>query len=130
MPPSPVFAGVIYDTKDIIQFPVGATAIRYGDICKITSNLLVPAADNDKQLQFYVALESALASATNLINCVELTKCQLEIAYTGTPTVGDAFGISDARTLDAADATNYLLRVTKVNTARTTVNAVAYQITA
>ncbi len=127
MPPTPSNPTIAYDNCDVISFPVGATAIRFGDICKVTSNLMVPAADNDKQGLFYVAVNNMDASSAKEGNFVPLDKVKrLEIAYTGTPTRGDSFGISDQRTLDAADATNYLLTVLSIDTDRGTVDTKAY----
>lgn len=129
MPPTPLYKTVDYDEHDVLDLPVGATNIQFGDICVITAGVLVPASADAKQLQFFVALENALANATNNIKAVELTQCRLEIVYTAAPTIGLAYGIDDARTLDQSDTTNKLLTVVKVHSDRATAEVVAYKLT-
>lgn len=110
------------------RLPMGATAILPGQLCKFSSNLIVPAADNDKQIRLFVALEYAKISETNGILCIPFEDAVVEMAYSGTPTVGTAYGISGPATVDASDTTNLAVLVLAVNTARTTVDVIQYDL--
>lgn len=120
---NPVLAGAIsYTPGRVKSFNVGSTAIRKGDIIKFSSAEMVAAADNDKQGQFWVALDAAPADGTTATNtgvlAVPLQDCLLRIAYSGgDPTVGEFYAISDTRTLDTTDTTNDLLQVLEYNSA-------------
>lgn len=104
-----------YDNSRASQGVVGATAIRPGDLVKFDTGLLVPCADNDKQIQAFVALGYGAVGAN--LPIVPLADAKVKIAYTGSaPTIGLAYGISDQRTLDQGDTTNKFLTVTKVGT--------------
>lgn len=119
---------VSYNPARARRLPMGATAIKPGQLCKFSSNVIVPAADNDKQIRFFVALEYAKISETNGILVVPFEDCVLELAYSGSPTVGTAYGISGPATVDAADTTNLAVLVVAVNTARTTVDVIQYDL--
>lgn len=103
---------ISYDNNRVISATVGATALREGALVKFDTALAVPLVDNDKQIRVFVALHDAAIGAE--IALVPLADCKLRIAYTGSPAVGASYGVSDAYTLDAADATNFLLTVVKV----------------
>lgn len=122
---------VSFNNARVIEAPVGATALRQGDLCKFSSGALIPAADNDENLQLYVSLADAAALATKS-QFVPLADAKLKMAYTGTPTLGEAYGISDQRTLDAANTTQILLTVVKVGAEATLdagmVEVIEYQI--
>jgi hypothetical protein len=125
---NPVDRGCEYDPKSAIRLPMGATAIKKYDIIKITAGLAVPAADNDKQGEFFVALENAATTDTDVL-AVPLRHAVLTIAFSGSaPTVGAAYGISDTRTLDQADTTNKLLTVLEVDSTRTTAKVMEYRL--
>lgn len=118
-----------YDRAKAFRAPVGATAMRPGTLCKFSSNLLIPAADNDKQIRLYVVLEQADANATSTL-VVPFADARIELGYSGTPTVGTSYGISDSQTVDAADTTNLMVTVVAVNSTRTTVDVIEYQLSA
>lgn len=117
-----------YNPQRARRLPMGATAIKPGQLCKFSSNLIVPCADNDKQILMFVALEYAAISQANGILVVPFQDAIVEMAYSGSPTVGTAYGISGAATVDAADTTNLAVLVLAVNTARTTVDVMAYEL--
>ena len=118
---NPILAGAVSYNKGRVQsFDNGATAIRQGDLCKITAGLIVPAAADDENGEFFVALAPSPANGTKAaqqgVLCVPLQDARLKIAYAGSaPTVGLAYGIDDARTLDQTNTTQKLLTVTEVN---------------
>ena len=118
---------VSYNDKRARRLPMGATAIKPGQLCKFSSNVIVPAADNDKQIRFFVALEYGIAS-TGTILVVPFEDAVVEMAYSGSPTLGTAYGISGPATVDAADTTNLAVLVLAVNTARTTVDVIQYDL--
>lgn len=122
--------GVISENKGRRRrLPVGATAIRPGDLVKFSSNVLVPAADNDENLQLFVALEySAASNTTTGCLVVPFGDVVANFAYTGgTPTVGTAYGISDQRTVDVANTTQLMVLVTNVDTTNTVVSVIEFQ---
>ena len=128
--PNGAYRGVrSYNQAKAITLPMGATAALPGDILKLASGVLDPAADNDKQGQFFVALQEAAANADGCL-VVPLADCVLETEYdtATTPSVGVAYGISSQRELDASDTTNLLLTVISVNTTRNTVKCIEYQV--
>lgn len=110
------------------RLPMGATAIKQGQLVKFSSNLIVPAADNDENIRIFVALEYAAISQANGILVVPFADAVVEMAYSGTPAVGVDYGISDANTVDASNTTQLLVTVLAVNTARSTVDVIEYQI--
>lgn len=121
-----------YENSRVINALVGATAVRQGDLCKFSSGALIPCADNDENLVVYVSLADAAIGATSQF--VPLADAKIKLAYTGTPTLGEAYGISDARTLDASNTTQILLIVVKVGAEATLdagmVEAIQYSISA
>jgi len=128
MPANPTDLRVVsYNDKRAIRLPMGATAIKPGQLCKFSSNVIVPAADNDKQIRFFVALGYGIAS-TGTILVVPFEDAVVEMAYSGSPTVGTAYGISGPATVDAADTTNLAVLVVAVNSTRTTVNVIQYDL--
>lgn len=122
---------VSYENSRVIEAPVGATALRQGDLCKFSSGALVPCADNDENLTVWVSLADAAAQATKS-QFVPLADAKVKLSYGGSPTVGEAYGISDQRTLDATNTTQLLLTVTKVGSEATLdsgkVEAILYQV--
>ena len=122
-----------YDNARVINALVGATALRQGDLCKFSSGALIPCADNDENLVVYVSLADAALNATSQF--VPLADAKIKLAYTGSaPTLGEAYGISDCRTLDQANTTQLLLIVVKVGAEATLdagmVEAIQYSISA
>ncbi len=104
-----------YDNSRVIEGIIGATAVRPGDLLKFDTALLVPLADNDHQIQVYVALGYGAVGAK--LSAVPLQDIVVRIKYTGSaPTIGLTYGVSDQRTLDQADTSNKLLTVVKVGT--------------
>lgn len=116
-----------YNSSRARRLPMGATAIKPGQLCKFSSNVIVPAADNDKQIRFFVALEYGIAS-TGTILVVPFEDAVVEMAYSGSPAVGVAYGISGPATVDAADTTNLAVLVLAVNTTRETVDVIQYDL--
>lgn len=109
------------------RLPMGATAIKPGQLVKFASNVIVPAADNDENIRIFVALEYGVAS-TGTILVVPFSDAVVEMAYSGSPTVGTDYGISGPATVDASNTTQLLVTVLAVNTARSTVDVIEYQI--
>lgn len=118
-----------FATHRAFRAPVGATNLRPGDLVKFSSNLLVPAADNDENIQLYSVLEGALASnTTNGALVVPFADCLMDLDYTGgTPTVGTDYGISDQRTVDVANTTQLVVTVVAVDTDRNVVTVKEFQ---
>lgn len=112
-----------------VELPVGATALVAGQIVKLSSNLLVTAADDDKQGQFFVTREKAAADATKCLVTYD-ANATWEMEYDSAPTVGASYGISDGRTIDVDDTTNLLVTVLKVDTDRERATVTFYQKTA
>lgn len=133
MAPTPGFKGIVYDPTFVVALPIGGTDIIYGDLCKISSGLAVPLSSGDKQLSVYVALEDIKASPSPAIlgKFIPLTDVtSLEMVYSGSaPTIGLAYGVTDAHTLSQADTTNKLLEVLSVDSARATADCKAYVLT-
>ncbi len=118
-----------YNNARAFRAAVGATAILPGQLCKFSSNVLVPAADNDKQIQLFVALEygiSTLHDGKTLV--VPFADAVVEMAYSGTPTLGTAYGISGPATVDATDTTNDCVTVIGIDTDKGTVDVIEFQI--
>lgn len=117
-----------YNSAKAFRAPIGATAMRPGTLAKFSSNLLVPCVATDKQIRVYVILEQADANAASALVC-PLGDVRLELGYTGgTPTIGTSYGLSDALNILVSDVTNLLLTVTAVNSGRTTVDVIEYQL--
>lgn len=119
---------VSYNEKRARRVPMGATAIKPGQLVKFSSNVVVPVADNDKQILMFVALEYGVVSTGSTILVVPFQDAIVEMAYSGSPAVGTAYGVSGPATVDAADTTNLAVFVVAVNTARTTVDVMAYEL--
>lgn len=117
-----------YNANKAFRASMGATAIQCGQLCKYSSNLIVPCVDNEENVRTYVALENVAVSSTNGILVVPFADAIVELGYTGTPTEGTDYGISGPGTVDATNTTQLLVTVVKVNTARTTVDVIEYQI--
>jgi hypothetical protein len=124
------------DSKKAFKFPVGATAIKYGQLCKISSNLMVPCADNDENLSVYVALGNYPANSDANYLAGETTFVSLRDAlvgmeYTGgTPALGVSYGISAAGVVDIANTSQPLVTVLEYDAANALVTVEGYQITA
>lgn len=96
---------------------VGATALQFGNLCKISSFLMVPLAANDKQISIFVAQGNYAASATRT-QFVPFNDQLVSIPYTGgTPVVGLAYGLNGPAELDVTDTTNKVVEVVEVDTA-------------
>ncbi len=105
--------------------------MRPGTLAKFSSNLLVPLAADDKQIRVYVILEQADANSTvpGGVLVVPFADCVVELGYTGgTPTVGTSYGISGPTEVDVTETTALLVTVIAVNTGRTTVDCIEYQL--
>lgn len=135
VPPTPLTKAVVYDPLDVLSLPLGATACQYGDILKFSSNLLVPAAQHDKQIQFFVALENAPAYGDlgtvsvegRTVTCVELIDVgRIEMAYNTAPLVGSSYALNDARTIDQSDTSDPVLTVVSLDSSRATADCIAY----
>lgn len=111
---------VSYNSARLWKFTVGATAMRRGSLCKFSSGLLVPLADNDENLIVWVTLNEAAANATE-VQAVPLTDCIVALLYTGTvptaPTaLGVAYGVTGPITVDFDNTTQILVYPVKVDT--------------
>jgi len=124
------------DHKKAFTFPVGATAIKYGQLCKISSNLMVPCADNDENLGVYVALGNYPASTdanytTKDTTFINFKDALVGMEYTGgTPALGVSYGISAAGIVDVANTTQLLVTVLEYDSENSLVTVEPYQITA
>lgn len=119
--------GITYVKDAVIEFPIGAAALVYGQLCKVSGGLMVTAADNDQQGVFYVCLGNYAASASTGSFVPLFQVGSLEITYTGSaPTIGVSYGISDGVTLDQANVTQLLLTVISVDSTKTTCKAHGY----
>lgn len=104
-----------------------STALAKDTLVEWTSNLIAGADDNDTDLVGIISKEIASTDAdyakSRLVPVRVPTEKHVvyEAPYTGSPAVGAEYGISDSTTVDAGDTSNKVFRVTKVNTARTTV---------
>lgn len=121
-----------YNQGRAFKAPIGATAMRPGSLAKFDTNVLVPLADNDENLAAYAILEQADAANTDPgVLVVPFADAVLELGYTGgTPTVGTSYGVTGPQTVDVANTTQLLVTVVAVNTARTTVDVIMYQVAA
>ncbi len=115
-----------YNTAKAFRALIGATAMRPGALAKYSAGALIPAADNDENIRLYVILEQGDAAARTLV--VPFSDAVLEMGYTGTPTEGLDCGISDSVTVDASNVTQLMVTIVGVNTARTTVDIIEYQV--
>ncbi len=122
-----------YNTAKSFRAGIGPTyGLRPGALAKASSNLLVPAADNDENIRLFAVLEGADAAATGLpLLVVPFSDAVVEMGYTGgTPTMFTDYGITDQNTVDIANTTQLMVTVVGINTARTTVDVIEYQISA
>lgn len=99
----------VYDERYNRAYTVGATAIKKGQLVKLTAGLLVPAAADDKQLDIFVAISDGAIGATNCVCSHDPAIC-FTLKYTGAALViGTAYGIDAADTVDQTDTTNKLV---------------------
>lgn len=102
--------------RDVIT--IGATAVTFGMICKITSGLLVviSASDVPTATRMFVSLANADASATKSLYC-PFEDVVLSVSYSGgTPTVGVSYALSTGTNIDVTNTTNKAFLVTSVDT--------------
>ncbi len=111
---------ISYNPARAFKFGIGATAMRKGSLCKFSSGLLEPLADNDENLVVWVMLQEVSASATEGL-AVPLTDCVVALKYTGTvpaaPTaLGVQYGVTGPITVDFDNVTQILVTALKVDT--------------
>jgi len=133
MAANPTDLGVIqYNKARAFRAPVGATALRPGQLAKFSSNVLVPIVDNEENVNTFVVLEYSAASNTGIGTLVvPFADAVVAMTYTGTtPTVGTAYGVTGPATVDGDNTTQLMVLVISVNTTDTTCNVIEYQISA
>ncbi len=126
---NPLFRGVrSYNKGRAYRLPISATAVQYGDLLKMSSGNLVAVADNEEDVEVYVALESCTTGATDLL-VVPFSDAVVELEESGTTTVGESYGVTGPRVVDATNTTQKLVTVLKRNTDRGTVEVKQFAAT-
>lgn len=125
---NPAQASIKGDFNRAISGTVGATALQFGDLCKITAGLFVPLADNDVNKSIYVANGNYDASATRG-QFIPFQDVLVGLAYNTAPTVGVAYGVSGPATIDQTDTTNKVVEVVEVDTTNEMAWSKPYQLT-
>lgn len=84
----------------VVQWPVGATAIRKGQLVKLSSNVLVPCSSQG-EAALGVATEDAAASRSQPLSVVVWGECDVEVSD-ATLAINSFFTTSTAGTAELA----------------------------